>query len=201
MNLLKPLLAILTFFVLSSNVFAQYDYPSENDSTSQAKQEKHKSLNSKILLGGSFGLMFGSYTYVEIDPIVGYKITPRLWTGLGPTYMYYSGDEISTSKYGIKVYGQFIVFKDLIEKIRINVGDIFIYAENEFANIEPIQTNPVTGKPLKMDRKWVDAALAGFGMRYSLGDRIGFSIFVLWDFTHTPYYSYDNPEIRIGFNF
>ncbi len=202
MNLFKPLFLILTFFCLSSNILAQYEYPADNDSVSVTKQKKKQhALNSKILLGGSFGLWFGTYNYVELDPIVGYKITPRLWAGGGPIYSYYSEPGLSTSKYGIKVFGQFIVFKDLNQKIKINIGDIFIYAENETASIEPVLYDPNAQKSIKESRRWADAALAGLGMRYNLGERLGFSIFVLWDFTQNPYYSYTNPEIRIGFNF
>ncbi|MGB0431095.1 MAG: hypothetical protein ACPGLV_11525, partial [Bacteroidia bacterium] len=35
----------------------------------------------KLFTGGGFGLSFGSTTYIECSPTLGYKVTERLWPG------------------------------------------------------------------------------------------------------------------------
>jgi hypothetical protein len=179
---------------------AQYEYPGE-EPNKEVKQKKSKYANSKLFFGGNFGLWFGSITSIELDPIVGYMVTPRLALGLGPMYMYYKEYDLETSIYGGKIFGQFTVFKDLNNSIKINLGDIFIYAENELLNIEPIYYDPITNWYYKQSRKWIDLAVLGFGIRYPIGPKAGVSLYILWDISQNPEYSYQNPDIRIGFNF
>jgi hypothetical protein len=197
---MKKIKFIFILFLISIrlHLIAQYEYPSE-EATNQ-KKESHN--NSKIYFGGNLGLWFGDITYIELTPLVGYKITPRLWAGGGPMYIYYKElDFYKTSIYGGKVFGQFFIFKDLNETANINLGDIYIYAENEILNVEPLKVNFITGNYYKDDRKWIDITLVGFGMRYPIGDRVGISLTILWDINQNPEYYYDNPEIRLSVDF
>lgn len=207
---MKPVKLILIFVLFSFNIhlLAQYEYPgAEKDD--DTRQKKGKYANSKLFVGGNFSLWFGNVTYIDLNPVVGYKITPRLWSGIGPMYKYlkdyfYYGTTIhyyETNIYGAKVFGQFTVFKDLNEKIKINLGDVFLYAETDFLNHEPILFNQLTNTIIKENRKWIDISLVGFGMRYNFGQRLGISMFILWDITQNPEYSGENPQFRLGFNF
>jgi hypothetical protein len=201
---MKTMKLVLVFLLLSLNLhlLAQYEYPEEQDSTA-VKHKKGKYANSKIFLGGNFGLWFGSVTSIELSPIVGYMISPRLAAGGGPIYMYYKENDLGTNRYGGRVFGQFTLLKDLSKKININIGDIFIYAENDYLNIDPLYYDINTGVYffLKDNRKWIDFSLIGFGMKYSLGQKAGVSISFLWDITQNAYFAYQNPVIRLGFYF
>lgn len=197
------LILVFMLFSIHLHLFAQYDYPGEeNNNTKPAKKGKYAS--SKLFFGGNVGLWFGSVTSIELDPILGYMITPRLSAGGGPMYMYYKqSNYYETSIYGGKVFGQFIVFKDLQKNIKINLGDIFLYAENEELNVDPLYYDPISNLYFtkKDNRRWADITLLGFGMKYSLGQKAAVSIFVLWDISQNPDYSYQNPDIRLGFSF
>jgi hypothetical protein len=184
-------LLLFLFIIIGLNLSAQYNYPGEDETVKVKKKGWYS--DSKLFFGGVPGLMFGSITYIELPPYVGYKFTPFFWAGIGPLYQYYKQREPSyeTSIYGGKAFVQLFLIKDLKDKININLGDIFIYGESSMLNIEPYYYT---------ERKWVDVTLIGFGFRYPLGNRSGFSLNILWDITQNPDYSYTNPEVRIGFD-
>lgn len=195
---------LLIFSLLCSVSKAQYEYPGDDEQDGK-KPKKEKSgwyRDSKLFIGGVPGIMFGSLTYIELPLYAGYKITPYFWAGAGPFYEYYKDNsiDIETSVYGGKMFAQLFVIKNLEEKIRINLGDIFVYAESSMLNIEPYYWDMYYNRYYKMDRKWINVTLVGFGFRYPIGHRSGFSLNILWDITQNPEYSYPNPEIRIGFD-
>lgn len=202
MKRLKYILVVISLFFLTSYIQAQYDYPGETEEESKKEQKRSKYQQSKFFFGGNLGLSFGTYTYIEIAPIAGYKITPRLWAGLGPKYMYLKQKSYyETSIYGVKAFASFTVFKNLSETINIGIGDIFIYFENETLSLEQIYYDPVNSVYFKGDRNWHNIPLAGGGMRFPVGMRAGFSIYMLWGFTKSAELLYSNPEIRISFDF
>jgi hypothetical protein len=196
----------ILFIILSSvcfSVSAQYDYPGQesNDSTPHKMRKSGWYRDSKLFFGGVPSLMFGSITYIELPPYVGYKISPYFWAGLGPLYMYYKDNDwnYETSIYGGKVFAQLFLVKNLDEKIHINLGDLYFYAESNMFNLEPADMDPF-GNIITHPRKWINSTLIGGGFRYAIGYRSGFSINILWDITRDPYSPYSNPEIRLGFD-
>lgn len=195
---------IVVFSLFCFSISAQYEYPGqEADETNSDKP--HRSgwyRDSKLYFGGVPGFMFGTVTYIELPPYVGYKITPYFWAGLGPLYMYYKDNDwnYETSIYGGKVFTQLFLIKDLDEKIHINLGDLFLYAESTMSNLEPTDLDYNTGALIKHPRRWINSTLIGFGFRYPIGYRSGFSLNILWDIVQDPYSPYSNPEIRIGFD-
>lgn len=202
MKIHKYLFGFILLLILSSHLAAQYDYPGESEEETQKEQKRSKYQESKFFFGGNLGLSFGTYTYIEIAPLAGYKISPRLWAGLGPKYMYMKqADYYETSIYGVKLFATFTLFKDLKETINIGIGDIFVHIENEMLNFEQIYFDPVNAVYYKGPRDWYDILLVGGGMRFPLGMRSGFSIFVLWGVTESADLLYSNPEIRLGFDF
>jgi len=199
---MKKYLFLLLILSSCLSAIAQYDYPGENEESVEGKEKKKGWYReSKLFFGGNLGLSFGSYTYIELAPLVGYRITPRLAAGLGPKYMYVKErDYYETSIYGLKTFAQFAIIKNLNETINIGIGDIFAYVENESLNIEPLFYDQY-GNFYKGNRRWVNITLVGGGLRFPLGERAGFSIMALWDVTQNPYYSYPNPELRISVDF
>jgi hypothetical protein len=193
MKSVKYLFALLLLSLLSVYVMAQYDYPEEAAEENQKEQKRSRYQESKFFFGGNLGLSFGDYTYIEVAPLAGYKILPRLWVGLGPKYMYLKHrDFYETSIYGLKSFASFTIFQNMSEYIPINLGDLFAYAENESLNFDPY---------LNGERKWVNVMLVGGGLRFPIGRRSGLSILMLWDVTQNPEYNYANPELRMQFYF
>lgn len=203
MKVIKIAFVIFVLIMSAGYAGAQYENPEgEIAASDEGKTKKHsKYAQSKFFFGGNLGLSFGTYTYIEVAPLIGYKITPRLWAGLGPKYMYEKYKPYyETSTYGLKIFASFTVIKDISETINIGLGDIFFYAENENINAE-IYSYPPSGGAYSEGRQWFNVMLIGGGMRFPIGGRSGFSLMVLWDITQNPYYSYSNPEIRIVFDF
>ena len=201
MKIVKTLIFLVFAIGLTSQLNAQYDYPGANDSDgTSSKNRRDREGEPRIFFGGNLGLSFGSYTYVELAPTIGYKITPRLWAGLGPKYLYVKlKNYYEYDAYGIKTFASFTILKDINETVNIGLGDIFLYAENESLNVDLYndQSNP----PVYKGRGWVNITLLGGGMRFPIGIRGGFSFMLLWDVTQNPYYYYPSPEIRIVFDY
>jgi len=216
---IKKYLFIFLLFSTCFSAIAQYEYPGDTETKEDGKkQKKGWYKESKLYFGGNLGLSFGTYTYVEIAPLVGYRITPRLSAGLGPKYMYIKeSNYYETNIYGAKTFALFSIFKNINETINIGIGDIFVYGESEFFNVEPGHYVTVYYPPAyfpdldylvpkyikyqKDSRRWLNVTLIGGGLRFPLGGRAGFSIMALWDVTQNPYYSYSNPELRISVDF
>src|SRR4030043_1944221 len=75
-RIIKFLLLFLTFAPLI--LFAQPD----------EEEEELRPLD-RLFFGGNFGLMFGTITNIEISPLVGYYITPKLAAGTGIRFEYF----------------------------------------------------------------------------------------------------------------
>jgi hypothetical protein len=193
---------------------AQYENPDETkteendlkkkkDKSPETTEDEKKSgvlgEESRIFFGGNIGLSFGTYTYIEIAPIIGYKFTKRFWGGIGPEYIYSKNMDLdlAMSIYGLRTFASFAVLDNIDEVINLNIGSIFLYAENEVLNMRPLYYD-ITGYYYLGDRGWYDILLAGVGMRMPMGSRSGLSIIVLWGLTESADMLYSNPEIRLS---
>ena len=63
-----------------------------------------------IFYGGYINLSFGNYSVIGIEPMVGYKLTPKLSTGVKARYNYIrderSATSHTTSTYGGSIFGR-----------------------------------------------------------------------------------------------
>lgn len=101
--------ALAFSFLLSvsfTNIQAQYlDSPFPEDQTSK----RHR-----IIVGGDFGLGFGTITNIELLPVVGWRVNERLSVMTGPMYTYYRDGRFNpafqTSFYGARALSRFTVY-------------------------------------------------------------------------------------------
>lgn len=172
-----------------------------SESYGQKKKEVPPPLRERIFFGGSFGLQFGSYTNIEINPIVGLWVLPNVAVAAGPGYQYYSDNyyHISTSIFSGKAYGQVVLLRDLnnIIPLGIHTGLVF-HVEDELLNLDSEYWKSVTSRE---NRFWLNTVLIGGGLRQQFGRRAAVNILVLWVLNDSGYQIYSNPEIRIGFTF
>lgn len=74
-------------------------------------------LMKRIYFGGSFGATFGTYSSIRINPIIGYKITPKLSAGVKFYYEHvrskYFGSTYSADNYGGSLFSRFRIIKAL----------------------------------------------------------------------------------------
>jgi len=187
MKLFKIIIILNILLSSSCTAYCQYEYPGGNDE----KEKKERSLNDKIFFSPNFGFAFwDKYAYAELSPLIGYKVTPRFWAGAGPKYLYYRLDTTTAHIYGPKFFTSFAVIDNISEKINIGVNSLFLYSEMELLSIGNREVK----------REWYNFILAGFGVRFPLGERSGVSLMVLWGLTEPTRNFYNNPEIRFSFD-
>lgn len=149
---------------------------------SQDSQSKI-SFTDRLFYGGNFGLMFGSITYIEISPLIGYKFSDRFSAGPGISYIYLQDNRfgLSTNIYGGRVFA------------RYNITDfLFGHGEYEILNRE---------SPYSLEgRINVTSLFVGGGYRQRIGSNSFLFIMGLWNLNDSEYSIYRNPIIRMGFS-
>jgi hypothetical protein len=153
---------------------------------SQENSVKDMSFSERVFFGGNFGLQFGNITFIDISPLVGYRVTDRSAAGAGISYMYYREYfpgiyEFSTSIYGGRLFGRYFI-----------LDNIFAHAEYEVLNLESYYDQR---------RLNVVSLLGGGGYRQHIGGRTFLNAMILWNFNESAYSPYRNPIIRMGINF
>ena len=178
---------VLLFFVSSSDFFAQ------------RVKEAPPPLSQRMFFGGNLGLQFGTITDIQISPIVGVWLLPRLAVAIGPDYRYYKYQSEQTSIYGGKGYLQFVVVKDISTFLPIGASTgIFLHMEDEVLSLESSYwKNP----PVFSSRFNINTVLAGGGISQQIGRRSSIDLMMLWVLNDPGYDVYSNPEFRISFIF
>ena len=187
-------------FVSVSTVFSQTQ-PIESDEQSSSVFEgntdnsdnERKTWKDRIVVGGSLGATFGSSTYVEVSPIVGYKVTDKFTAGLGFSYQYYKVnynvftiDDYSMSVYGPRIFAQHDI-----------IYGLFAHAEYEMMKYNFKYEDPLFGEYTGQ----VPALFGGLGYNYAIGDKAKFQLTVLYDFLNGPNSLYYSPWVfRMGFS-
>ncbi len=184
-----------------------------------AQDRKNGGISDRIFFGGDFWLSIGTNTYIDIAPLIGYKITPRLSAGLGPIYIfqkdrlnyldtiinnigYYRTYNIKYNTYGGRFFMTYDLIKDMNRYIPLNIGTILVHCENEALNIETVYRDIYTYRYyLSGNRLWIDNLLVGAGLRQPIGRRAAVNLLILWDITENKYSPHSNPIFRMGFSF
>jgi len=165
----------------------------------QQQKEAAPPLRERLFYGGNFGLQFGTITDIQVSPVIGVWLLPRLAVAAGPDYRFYKYQSDRTNIYGLKTYMEFVVVKDLgsVLPVGSNTG-IFLHIEDELLNLESSYwKNP----PVFSKRFYINTILAGGGLSQQLGRRASMNMMILWALNDSGYGVYSNPEIRISFTF
>jgi hypothetical protein len=165
----------------------------------QQKREQAPPLSERIFFGGNFGLQFGTITDIQVSPVIGVWLLPRLAVAAGPDYRFYKYQSDKTNIYGLKTYMEFVVVKDLgsVLPVGSNTG-IFLHIEDELLNLESAYwKNP----PVFSKRFYINTLLAGGGISQQLGRRASMNMMILWALNDSGYGVYSYPEIRVSFTF
>ncbi len=183
-DLIRKLLIVNTVLFLificvpSAETFAQNDTVPVSSYT----------IRDKIFTGGNIGLSFGTLTYIDISPLLGYKITPKFSAGLGVTYIYYKDNIVpnnnSSSIYGGRTFARYLVLEN-----------VFAYSEYEVLNREIY--DDVRRKERRVN---VGSFFVGAGYQQRIGGNSFMNLMVLWNLNENPYSLYRNPIIRGGVN-
>jgi len=197
----RRIIFIIAFLVCSYTIFAQVEEPVQIEGKKKPVQEKPK-FSDRLIFGGDIGLSVGTYTYINISPAVGYRVTDRLTAGLGPIYIYenYKNYNLKSSMYGAKVITSFTVLRGTDINPNFQIGNFILHMENEVLNVEPLMYDQF-GQPVFAGRLWIDNFLIGGGLSQPISSKFNVSVLILWDVTNNIYSPYTNPVFRIGFGF
>jgi len=178
---MNKIFILMLFVIIPLTSFGQYYENKEKE-----KQEEKKSFKENLFFGGILGLQFGTYTLVDISPVIGYKVSPRFQPGIRLTYQFQkdSRTNYQTSRYGGSVFARLFVVQGLYAQV-----------EAEALNIEWLNSN------LEEYRLWIGNYFVGGGYFQKMGKRGGMYMTVLWNLNETVYSPYSNPIIRMGFTF
>jgi hypothetical protein len=165
-----------------------------NQSVSQDTQvqQQRPPLKNKLYFGGYINLSFGNYTVIGAEPLVGYKITPKLSAGVKLRYDYIKDKRYSTT-YNTSNYGG-----SIFARYRI-IPALYLHAEYAAYNYELYYASE------ESERKWIPFLFLGAGYSQRLGGNTWLNIQILFDVLHNSNSPYNRWEpfysVGIGVGF
>jgi len=183
-----------------------------------ASAQTNYSIRDRLFFGGSFGLMIGTYTDIELSPHVGYYITPRWAAGIGVIYEYYNyrdhwiidvldpttgmvmrkSERVETHIFGGRLFTNYVIVNNVSDWVPIGTNfRIFAHVEYETLSYEKrFFDYGATGRKLQ------HSFLVGGGLRFPTGKRSSMNLTILWNLNSNMNNVYGGgPIIRIGYNF
>ncbi|MEN8227613.1 MAG: hypothetical protein ABFS38_05615 [Bacteroidota bacterium] len=187
----RALLMLLMVFTCATGSRAQSEMPDRK---------------GKLFLVPELWLSFGTSTYIEVAPLLGYHVNDRLSVGLGPHYIYQSQKatpyypvSYQTHVYGLKGFARFSLITNAEQFLPINLfSDLFVHMEYEGLSLEKAYyyspSYPDDGRFI------YQGFLVGGGFSQRIGMFNSISFTVLWNLNESSRSPYSNPVFRIGFN-
>lgn len=169
-------------------------------------QDEMPSRKGKLFLVPELWLSFGTNTYVDIAPLVGYHVNDRLSVGLGPHYIFQSQKatpyfpvSYQTHVFGLKGFARFALITNAERYLPINLfSDLFVHLEYEGLSLEKAYyyapNYPDEGRFI------YQGLLVGGGFTQRVGMFNSISFMILWNLNESTRSPYSNPVFRIGFN-
>lgn len=165
----------------------------------EMRNEKPR-FTDRLIFGGGLGLQFGTITFIDVSPVIGYKVTEKLEAGVGVTYKYYKYNDfyvdattgqkidLKSNMFGGSVYSRYHILKNIFahvefERLKYNYDDI--YSSGGQIIREPIHT-------------YINSLFVGGGLRQQISANSYLFIMALWNLTEEPLSPYSNPVIRMG---
>ncbi len=173
------------FSVLSMSSFAQEGLPMQTPHINPHRD----GFWDRFYTGGGIGLQFGSQTFVNISPILGYRLTEKFSSGISVTYLYYRYRDFnpaysySSNTYGGSVFSRYLILENL-----------FAHVEYEVLRME-VRDNVSR----LLGTKDITSVLVGGGYRQMLGERSSINLMLLYNLNESAYSPYQNPVIRLSF--
>lgn len=201
MSSLKSLVILSALIFLSTVVWSQTPDNASSAAVESSTPQKansqqtysspppsKRSLRDRIYFGGYFGLQFGTYTSVDVSPLVGYRVTPDFNVGVGVLYTYTSFDygspigNHSYSSWGGRLNANYTLF-DLITlgaEYQYRTVEVYNYFENSFQN------------------EGVNVLFLGGGLRQRIGRNSFMFLMAYYDVLQETYSPYNNVVFRVG---
>jgi hypothetical protein len=149
------------------------------DKKEDTEKKETKPFKDRLVFGGNLGGAFGTYSYFQVNPMVGYKLTDWWVSGIGFNYIYSGSRGYSQNIYGPSVWSRAYVFESIV-----------LHTELEYLTMNfqsPRGDSYTNNAPV-----W----LVGAG--YQSTGQVRFGFLVLFDLLQDPRSPYSNPIFRVG---
>ncbi len=166
----------------------------DDQQTYSSEQEPQKGFQKeKLFWGGNLGLSFGSVTYINVSPLVGYRFSDMASAGVQINGVYesvkYGGQKDKYGLLGVGVFGRFYP-----------ISQFFLHVQPEVNFVMGNTKNSGGGSTNKYHRNST-SFLVGGGYSQPIGGNSAFVIMVLYDVLQGDYSPYgDQPIFRVGVN-
>ncbi len=151
----------------------------------QSSNDYSPSFMDKLQWGGNVGLSFGSYTYIEVAPVLFYEVMPDFVLGAGLDFTYYNDNiyHVEGSIWSPRVFARYFI-----------VNDIFVHAEYVQSYYKD------NYNPYNQDWIWSEPGYyAGGGYRQWMGVNSYMFMMLLFNLQSDQLSFGTNPRIQIGF--
>ena len=169
-------------------------------------QEGIPDRKGKLFMVPELWLSFGTLTYVEVAPLLGYHLSDRISVGAGPHYLYqarkatpYYPYSYKTHAYGLKGFVRFALITNAEQFLPFRLfSDLFAHLEYEGLSLEKEHFYTLPGN--EEGRFLYHGVLVGGGINQRVGMFNSISIMALWNLNGSSNSPYSNPVFRVGFN-
>lgn len=166
-----------------------------------APEQSGSGINDRLFFGGNFGLSFGNSTFVNVSPIVGYKINDYFSAGGGVNFIYSAfttrdgyGNKLYTDSYGtagLGVFARVYPVRFLFAQVRPEMN--YVWGKIKYYGSNPSES--------KYPGKWVPSLLVGGGVAMPAG-RGAIMLSLQYDVVQDKRSPYGTkPFVSLGFNF
>ncbi len=187
-NRIRLVLVLWGVIGISQFSVAQEEDQDQSQQEDESYYQKPSILN-KIAPGGNFSLQFGTITYIEVSPMVGYRFTDKFTAGPGFTYRYFKIRNFDASSiYGPRAFARYVIGRQF-------------FVQSEYENLSVAFATRDPREPIT--REWVPGLFIGGGLFQSIGQRAGFMIGAFYNLSHDNIRSpYNSPWVfNAGFTF
>lgn len=135
----------------------------------QNSQQQSQNKNDKVYYGGYANFSFGKYTFIGVEPLVGYKLLPKLSVGAKISYEYFKNKNYTPKKegsnYGVAAFSRLRIARRL-------------YAHVEFSEMNYKLYNDIGDSK---NRQWISFLYVGGGYSLPISKNASLNAEVLWD--------------------
>lgn len=110
----------------------------EQEEAAEAQPEEEYSLKEHVRLGGNLGAQFGTITFINVSPMVGYQFNKRFMMGVRGTYQYYKiqgYSQLSSNVFGASGFGRFFAFENIYTHAEYEVLNGYFDRSGERINL------------------------------------------------------------------
>lgn len=189
---MKHFLLVLILAFSSFSIAQAIDSVKAEEEIKTEVPQNNPAGESRWYYGGTLGFNFWSdYFYLSIEPMVGYKISPKFSVGgkIGYSYVNYSDEDFDTHNYGASIFSRYRV-----------IPQIYLHGEFVYWSYETITGYDLQSNDYRTERNWVPFLLLGGGYVQNINPNASLYVEVLVDVLqdeNSPYEDWD-PFVSFG---